>query len=300
MATAFSRLSRISKQLRGLSRRIANPFFDDLQARWPTVPTMSQPVSQLCTTRQFDDSCYKRICGLLHEAPRFHRKQWELVYIYRALETSGKIMPGHRGLVFGVGREKLPSLFVARGCKIVATDQPPGKADRHWAGVDQHADSLEKVFFPGLVGSEKFYANASFEPVDMNAIPEHLRGFDFCWSACALEHLGSLRHGFAFIEKSLDCLKPGGVAVHTTEFNLWSDTRTLERGRSVVYRERDLAGFANELRARGHRITLNLHPGTEPTDLMVDRDYDSDIHLRLYVRKKVLATSIGLCVEKAT
>ena len=32
---------------------------------------------------------------------------------------------------------------------------------------------------------------------------------------------------------------------------------------------------------------------------MVDRDYDSEIHLRLYVRKKALATSIGLTIVKA-
>ena len=133
----------------------------------------------------------------------------------------------------------------------------------------------------------------------MNAIPDDLVGFDFCWSACALEHLGSLRHGFDFIENSLKCLKPGGVAVHTTEFNLGSDLRTLARGPSVVYRERDLVDFARELCRDGHLITLNLHPGSEPTDRMVDRDYDSDIHLRLYVRKRALATSIGLTIRKA-
>jgi hypothetical protein len=32
---------------------------------------------------------------------------------------------------------------------------------------------------------------------------------------------------------------------------------------------------------------------------MVDRDDDSDIRLRLYVRKKALATSIGLTIVKA-
>jgi len=59
------------------------------------------------------------------------------------------------------------------------------------------------------------------------------------------------------------------------------------------------ARLAVELSRAGHEITLNLHPGTEPVDLMVDRDRDCDIHLRLYVRQKVLATSIGLVIRKA-
>jgi hypothetical protein len=146
----------------------------------------------------------------------------------------------------------------------------------------------------GRAGSSTLYGKSVRG--DMNAIPDDLVGFDFCWSACALEHLGSLRHGLDFIGNSLKCPKPGGVAVHAIEFNLGSDLRTLERGQSVVYRERDVIGFAQHLR---HATTLNLHPGTEPTDRMVDRDYDSDIHLRLYVRKKALATSVGLTIRKA-
>jgi hypothetical protein len=301
MATRFPRLARLERQLRGLKKSIANPFFQELQVRWPTAPIMSAPVSQLCTASQFVEPLYGRICSVLRETPRLHRKQWELAYIYRTIDTGGMIAPGRRGLVFGVGREKLPAIFVSQGCQIVATDQPAGgrAVRRYWSRTDQHADSLDRVFFPAVVDRAKFYENASFQPVNMNAIPEDLTGFDFCWSACALEHLGSLKHGLDFIRNSLGCLKPGGVAVHTTEFNLGSDTRTLERGPSVVYRERDLVEFAEELRRAGHEITLNLHPGTEPTDLMIDRDKDSDIHLRLYIKKKVLATSIGLGIRKA-
>jgi hypothetical protein len=299
VGTASRRLKKLSRQLRGLSTTIASPFFSDLQRRWPTPPTLASPVSQACTAGQFAEGDYARICALMREGPRLHRKQWELVYIYRSLEMVGMIGSGRRGLVFGVGREKLPALFVAQGCRIVATDQPAGRGDRHWAKVDQHANSLDKVFFAEIAGREEFYRDASFRAVDMKAIPSDLTGFDFCWSACALEHLGSLRLGFDFIESALGCLAPGGVAVHTTEFNLLSDLKTIERGRSVVYRERDLLTFAADLRRQGHSVTLNLHPGSEAADLMVDRDLDSDIHLRLYIGKKILATSIGLAIRKA-
>jgi SAM-dependent methyltransferase len=293
------RLMRVYRQLRGLKTSIANPFFEELRVRWPAAPTIEAPASQLCTSGQFGEPGYDRICALLQEPPRLHRKQWELVYIYRSIEQAGLIGPGRRGVVFGVGREKLPSLFVAQGCHILATDQPAGKADRHWSAVDQHADSLEKIFAPQIVERDHFYRDAAFRPVDMNAIPDDLADFDFCWSACALEHLGSLRHGLDFIRHSLECLKPGGLAVHTTEFNLGSANRTLERGKSVVYRERDLSQFADELRRQGYEITLNLHPGAEPIDLMIDRDRDSDIHLRLYIKYRVLSTSAGLQIRKS-
>jgi hypothetical protein len=46
-------------------------------------------------------------------------------------------------------------------------------------------------------------------------------------------------------------------------------------------------------------MTLNLHPGNTSTDRLIDRDRDSDIHLRLYVRNEILATSVGLCVRRA-
>jgi hypothetical protein len=295
----MARSTRIAEKVQGLPTTIQSPFFQELQVRWPEPPTMAEPVSQVCTAGQFAEPCYERIRSLLRMSRHLHRKQWEFVYIYRSLERAGMAAPGRRGLVFGVGREKLPSLLVSIGCEIVATDLPAVEADGHWAGGKQHADSLDKIFRPKLVDRDQFYRNASFRAINMNSIPSDLVHFDFCWSACALEHLGSLRRGLDFIRNSLKCLKPGGLAVHTTEFNLGSDTETLEDGPSVVYRQRDLVEFVEELRGEGHEITLNLHPGTEPMDLMIDRDRNSDIHLRLYARHRVIATSIGLWVKKA-
>lgn len=259
---------------------------------------MAAPVSQPCTASQFNEPDYIRICDRMRVKPRLHRKQWEFVYIARSIELAGLIAAGRKGLVFGVGREKLPSVFVAGGCEITATDLPPSESEGHWAGGNQHSTTLDGTFFPAIVDRKKYYANASFRPVNMNNIPADLTGFDFCWSSCALEHLGSLEKGLDFIRNSLKCLKPGGLAVHTTEFNLGSDRDTLESGASVVYRESDVVSFAHEMKSAGHEISLNLNPGGEPADFMIDRNRDSDIHLRLYVGHKILATSVGLCIRK--
>lgn len=293
------RSKRLAQQLAHLPTRIANPFFWELQDRWPDTPTMSAPVSQLCTASQFQEPDYARLCTAMMVKPKLHRKQWELVYIIRCLEVSGMLAPGRRGLVFGVGREKLPSLFVSHGCKITATDLPAGEGGTSsWVGGKDHSQNLDGLFFDRIVDRETFYQNATFRPVNMNAVPADLVGFDFCWSSCAFEHLGSLEHGLNFVRNSLKCLRPGGVAVHTTEFNLGSDSDTLTSGPCVVYRQSDLVSFVEELQAQGCEIALNLNPGGKEMDLMIDRDRRGDVHLRLYINNKTLATSAGLVIRK--
>ena len=282
-----------------LPTEIDNPFFAGLLERWPAAPTLAAPVSQMCTAAQFKETAYLQVCRAMHVKPTLLRKQWEFAFIVKSLEEAGAIRSGARGLVFGVGREKLPAIFIARGCRITATDLPTGEGDGQWTGGAQHAGSVDNIYHPHLVDRKTFDANIEFRPVNMNHIPEDLQGYDFCWSSCALEHLGTLELGLDFIRNSLKCLKPGGVAVHTTEFNLGSATETLEEGPAVVYRESDLTKFQGEMVAAGHTMSLNLNPGDTATDRMVDRDRNSDIHLRLYVRHKILATSMGLCIRKA-
>lgn len=134
----------------------------------------------------------------------------------------------------------------------------------------------------------------------MNAIPEALRGFDFCWSACALEHLGSLEAGARFVESSLRTLAPGGVAVHTTEFNLSSNDDTVDAGHTVIYRRRDLEALAERLRARGHHVEpLDFDPGSGVLDRYVDvPPFLAEPHLRLRL-ERFDCTSIGLIVRAA-
>jgi SAM-dependent methyltransferase len=105
----------------------------------------------------------------------------------------------------------------------------------------------------------------------MNQLPEDLTGFDFAWSACALEHLGTLEAGMRFVERSMECLRPGGIAVHTTEFNVDSDKETVAEGGTVLYRRQDLVRLGETLESRGHRML----PLTEvPRDGMLDRIVD--------------------------
>jgi hypothetical protein len=279
----------------GLATSVSNPFFADLQRRWPSSPTLSGPVSQLCTATQFREADYRRVCTILLEKPRLHRKQWEFAYIVRCVEQAGLIGPAYKGLGFLRERERLPAVFASLGCEIVAAgpaaDQPPDSS----AGRRE----LDELYFPGLLERSILQRRVSCRTIEMNRMPADLRGFDFCWSSSVTSHLGNLQAGLRFMRESLDCLRPGGVAVHTFEFNLESSVDTVSEGTVVIYRESDLAGFAKAMRAQGYDVTLNFNPGSEAEDLIVDRDLDSDVHLKLYICD-VLATSVGLCLRKTS
>src|SRR5277367_1046964 len=95
------RAKRIMRKFQNLPTTIDNPFFDGLLSRWTETPTLAAPISQICTTKQFAEPDYSRICALLGLTPQLHRKQWEFMYIYRCIEQAQLIGAGRRGLVFG-------------------------------------------------------------------------------------------------------------------------------------------------------------------------------------------------------
>lgn len=256
--------------------------------------------SQLCNQEQMQTPAFAEWCRRIKEPPRFHRKQWEFFYIAQALEERGMLAPGRRGLGYGVGREPLASLFASYGCEIVATDlHPEGAKASGWLDSGQHARDVSYLNERGLCDPVAFTPLTTFRYLDMNQIPGDLRNFDFTWSACSLEHVGSIELGLEFIRRSLDCLRPGGVAVHTTEFNLNSNSDTITAGGTVIFRRCDLEMLASSLRHEGHEISLDLRPGRGPADFHIDvPPYSADPHLRLQLGSYV-CTSIGLIIRKS-
>ena len=254
--------------------------------------------SRLCTQAQLETPEYREWCDRMHEPAYFHRKPWEFFFIAQALFERDMLRPGRHGLGFGVGHEPLPALFASFGCTIVATDQG-SRRGRRWQRSGEHAAGLQSLNERNICPSDRFQELVSFRVADMNAIPPDLRDFDFVWSSCALEHLGSIRRGQRFVRRSIDCLRPGGVAVHTTEYTVNFRWFTIPVGRTVFFRPRDLLAIQRKVRADGNRIELDLDPGSGPMDRTVDRKpYHSEPHLKLRIGPFV-ATSAGLVIEKA-
>jgi SAM-dependent methyltransferase len=264
-------------------------------------PVAPRRRSELCKQADFALDAYRYWSSALGLPPTFHRKHWEFFYISQALYERGLLQPGRTGLGFGVGHELLPALFAARGCTIVATDQTPDSAAKAgWEKTNEHAHSLAALERPEICPSAVFREHVSFRVADMNHIPEEFADrFDFCWSACCLEHLGSLAHGIEFVENSLKTLKPGGVAVHTTEFNLSSNLDTIESRDLSIYRKRDIETMVKMIGRAGHQVEpLDLNTGTTVVDGYIDLPpYHEEPHLRLRILQ-CDCTSIGLIITR--
>jgi hypothetical protein len=166
--------------------------------------------------------------------------------------------------------------------------------------VIQHSNQLADLNKDLICDHAVFLQQAQFRFVDMNDIPADLTGFNFCWSACSLEHLGSIQKGIDFIKNSLHCLQPGGVAVHTTEFNLSSEVATLDNNDTVIFRKKDILRLIGELEGEGHHVapvTFNAGGLVEDNFVDVPPYYEHYFHLKLLLDGYV-TTSIGLIIKK--
>lgn len=257
--------------------------------------------SGLCRQAQLESPSFQRWAAVLREPHMvLHRKLWEWCFITQALHERGMLQAGKRGLGFAVGREPLPAYFAHHGAAIVASDLFEDQArDAGWVESNQHAASLEALNERRLCDPMLFHERVTFSNVDMNAIPNHLQGFDFLWSSCSLEHLGSIEHGLIFIHQAMNCLRPNGVAVHTTEFNLSSNDETLASGPTVLFRLRDIERLVSELRSAHHAISIDFAEGQGFADGFVDLPpYKQEVHLRLQIAQYKV-TSIGLIITRA-
>jgi len=270
---------------------------------WPLddpAPTFPGLISQPCTDGQIRTAAYRAWGPKLH-APVdifFHRKPWEWFYIAQALEEAGVVVPGARGLGFGVGGEPLPGWFAAQGCAVTATDYPGGEHADQWAATGELATSMSKLNEFEICPEDLFADRVTFRRVDMRDLPDDLVDFDFTWSSCAFEHLGSIDNGLRFIKEQLRSLRPGGVAVHTTELNVSSTAQTLETDQLVLFRRSDIEGLAEELTADGHQISCTFHTGDRPNDRWIDAPPFTDTHLKLALGEHV-TTSFGVLIRKA-
>ncbi|MDA8356787.1 MAG: class I SAM-dependent methyltransferase [Actinomycetota bacterium] len=228
-----------------------------------------------------------------------HRKMWEWLFIARVLEERDMLRPGRRGLGFGVGQEPLVAAFAATGSAIVATDLDPERARAAgWTETgSEYAGALAGLNAHGLCPEEQFASLVSYRHVDMTQLPDDLGTFDFTWSSCAFEHLGTLDAGMEFVMDQMRFVAPGGVAVHTTECNVSSDTDTVESGGTVLYRRRDIDELVHRLRRAGYRIDCDLTEGDSPEDRHVDVPPFTNTHLRTTLGQFV-TTSVALVVER--
>jgi SAM-dependent methyltransferase len=280
-------------------------------------PRMHGISSKACTQADVASPWFVHWCSELHIKPFYHRKLWEFAFTLQAMYEAGLLQQGRRGFGFGCGEEPLPAFFAARGIDTVATDLDPARvAGMGWAETQQHASSRDKLYYPDIVARETFDRHVALAYVDMNNIPvEHDGKFDFCWSICAMEHVGSIELGLRFVKESLRVLKPGGVAIHTTEFNFEDSGHTVDHWMTVLFQRRHFEELARRLAREGHTLVApSFDVGRGALDGFIDvppyafgrggwisRDHWHDLnvgHLKLAVHGHP-TTCYGLIVRKS-
>ncbi len=266
--------------------------------------------SKLCCYADFQTEWYMRqaeelglepdIKNTAPEQRNIHRKAWEWCAITEALHQRGMLEAGRNGLGFAVGTEPLASAFAARGVSVLGTDLASDQAG--WSGTNEHAASLEALYHAQIVRREIFDANVRFMPVDMrdiSGLPG--QGFDFVWSSCSFEHLGTLEAGLRFVMDAMRLVKPGGFAVHTTEYNVSSNETTIESGSSVIYRRKDIEALGFALRGIGCGLEqVDFSAGLDPEDFAFDFSpyyHNGRYHIKLLLGNHV-STSVLLVIRK--
>lgn len=219
----------------------------------------------------------------------YHRKTWECVVIAESIyrHFSGNLT-GLSAIGFGVGQDPIASWLASKGVRVLATDCPSDNPA--WTPTGQHAHELTDTFNPKICSREQFESLVGFRPVDMRQIPEDLKSghFDITYSCGSFEHIGGIAAGTEFFLEQMRCLKPGGIATHTTEFNpdLKSTGHTIDGPDLCLFRERDLSDLQSKVKLQGYEMEpLDLSLGTEPEDVFIDKPpYNANRpHLKLQV-----------------
>lgn len=263
------------------------------------VPSFGSVISQACTASQFAEPGYARWCEAIREQPRLHRRQWEYCYTLQALDRAGLVGPGRRGVGFGATDTPLPAVLAAHGVAVLATQADPARARALGpAALGWPAEAAPELNSRQICPDHALQRLVTVGVIDPGATAPPGDGFDFCWSGGLCEHLGSIRAGLDFIEQAMAWIRPGGWAVHITEYNCTSDLETVQEGVTVLFRRQDIEALAQRLRGCGHEVQLTFNLGDSPVDRHVDLPpFCEDRHLKLKIGD-FASTSFGLLIRK--
>ena len=166
-----------------------------------------------------DASEYRR----WHELPFFNyidcpaydingvRKWWEWQKIAEWAEESGLLNDKSSLLGLGCGSEPLVYYFAGRAGHVLASDIY--SAETSW-GEARFRDLEQLYGKPYTYPRERL----DFENADMRQVPVADESIDLVWSCSSIEHVPSLFDTWLVYAEIARVLKPGGLAILTTEY----------------------------------------------------------------------------------
>jgi SAM-dependent methyltransferase len=241
----------------GFYRRALLPF-----DRWLIEPAPAAsfdpqdlPLNKVCRVSDAANPSWRRgyeDLGFPDDPARFHRKIWEFNQTLFGLRALRRLAPDAVALGIGCGHEELMYFLANRVARVVATDLYEGA----YIGGESDADVLE---YPEKYAPFR-YRRDHLEVRRMNGLSLEAvdASFDFAFCLSSIEHFGSRADKLQALREMFRVLRPGGVAVVTTEVIL----NRLGRGRqyfraSLLDRLVTEAGFVLD----------------RPPDLRVEHDY---------------------------
>ena len=214
-------------------------------------------LSKVCDAADwFDPEMVEIIQNELHETPYFHRKQWEFAMIFRALRQNGLLQPDKTGLSLGGGTERVLYAIARHVRQLIVTDLYEANTSWDCARTDDPSQLIrENAPFPVDL------QNIRAMRMDMRQLDFADNSIDFCYSSCAVEHIGEYDDFLRHLNEVHRVLKPGGLYVFTTEFAF--DDETIHESHNYVFSETYLQRLIGECRLvsvaqPNARITPNI------------------------------------------
>jgi SAM-dependent methyltransferase len=253
----------------------------------------------------FDPELRAVIDGDLQELARFHRKQWEFAMILLALRRAGALRPDAVGLSMGAGKERLLYAVARSVRRVVATDLYDAQTEWEKARTDD-PDRYIKEDKPFPVDDAKLQGLR----MDMRSLDFEDEAFDFCYSSCAIEHIGGREDFLKHLSEAHRVLKPGGVYALTTELHYGSET--IEHAHNYYFSPgylRDLIGECDfaadpeiDTRIAHHRINYPLPPNLDRLcfdgpDRLAHRVLGEAAHVQLLLGRHPF-TSLSVVLKK--
>jgi SAM-dependent methyltransferase len=142
------------------------------------------------------------------------RKTWEWIHGMAGLARLGCLAPDARALGIAVGHEPPAYWLASRVASVYATDLYRGWFVGHEANPDVLDDPAKYAPYP--YPRER----VAFFPMSGTAIAFGDATIDFIFSFCSIEHFGGLAQSRRSLREMARVLRPGGIAVVSTELLL--------------------------------------------------------------------------------
>lgn len=242
----------------------------------------------MTTMRDFESEWYLKWKSHLEFSDRIHRKFWEIAIVSETLESQGKLCRGMKGVGFGVGSESLAITFADRVERILATDLLPDDWQETHHGfftLGQHPRIENRIVDMNWINGES--GKGAVEAGE----------YDFSWSVCSMDHCGKVWWTKRFLLNQMNCLRHGGVGVHTAEYTI--NVGMPRDGTTVWLTRDDVVDVVQLLTWLGHDVApIDWFIGDRFEDHGIDCfPYNGNCHIKTEAHGR-WGTCICFCVRK--